>query len=113
MRMTPSSPNSRAKGSRNPVHQLSRDCSPACTLAINQITAPAGAATAAARPSTKRVRSSTERTSTWPTRGLRKGGSSKVKDEGTPRSTVEDNSLEQPRVAATPSNNVPSNSAAP
>ena len=43
-------------------------------------------------PSTKRVRSSTERTTTCPTRGLRKGGSSRVKEEGTPRSTVADSS---------------------
>ena len=49
---------------------------------------PAGAATAAARPSTNSVRSSTERTITCPTCGARYGGSSSAKADGLPRSTV-------------------------
>ena len=66
MRITPSSPISRAKGSRKPAQCESRLAPEMVRFAISQITSPAGAAMAAARPSTKSVRSSTERTMTLP-----------------------------------------------
>ena len=112
MRITPSRPSRRAKGSKKPVHQLRMLSPPTCTLAHSQISRPAGAATAAARPSTKRVRSSTERTTTCPTRGLRKGGSSRVKEEGTPFSTVADRSREAQKVSRMPSRITPVSSRA-
>ena len=64
---------------------------------------PAGAATAAARPSTNSVRSKTERTSTCPTCGARYGGSSSAKADGLPRSTVALSSHVAPNVSPTQS----------
>ena len=66
MRITPSSPMSLANGSRKEAHQESRLVSRMCRLAMHQMRNPAGTATAAARPSTNRVRSKTERTRTDP-----------------------------------------------
>ena len=57
-------------------------------FAVIHIISPAGAATAAARPSTNSVRSKIERTMTLPICGRRYGGSSSVKDDGTPRRIV-------------------------
>lgn len=70
-KITPSSPNARAKGSRNCVHMRSRLISAMVTLAIIQISSPVGAAMAAARESTNSVRSSIERKMTLPICGLR------------------------------------------
>ena len=71
-------------------------------LAISQITRPAGAATAAALPSTNSVLSRTERTITFPICGLRYGGSSRVKDDGIPFSSVPESSLETANVMKIP-----------
>ena len=71
VKMTPSMPNSCAKGSSAEQISLSSVCPSTEQFASSQITSPAGAATAAARPSTKRVRSSTERTITLPIWGRR------------------------------------------
>ena len=60
-----------------------------------------------ARPRTNRVRSQTERSSTWPTCGRRNGGSSCVKEEGTPRSSVRESSFVIPKVAKIPSRIMP------
>lgn len=49
---------------------------------------PAGAATAAALPRTKRVLSKIERTMTFKTCGFLYGGISRVNDDGTPRRSV-------------------------
>ena len=57
---------------------------------------------AAARPSTYRVRSRSDRTITLAICGLRYGGSSRVKDEGIPLRIVRDSSLEISKVVATP-----------
>ena len=103
MRITPSSPMRRAKGSRKSAPMRRSVTSPTVTFARIQITRPAGAATAAERASTKRVRSKIERTRTFPTCGLRKGGSSSVNAEGTPRNRVAERSLVSTRVAKIPS----------
>ena len=50
---------------------------------------------------------------TCPTRGLRKGGSSRAKEEGRPFKTVADSRREHASVPATPRTSVPSSSAAP
>ena len=71
-------------------------------FAISQITRPAGAATAAALPRTNSVLSRTERTITFPICGLRYGGSSKVKDDGIPFSSVPESSLETANVIKIP-----------
>lgn len=61
IKITPSRPSSEAKGSRK-LEQMKSNVSPlTVTLAINQITRPAGAATVMALPSTKRVLSKIER----------------------------------------------------
>ena len=70
-------------------------------FALIHIISPAGAATAAARPSTKSVRSNTERTITLPICGRRYGGSSSVNDEGTPRSIVFESREHAAKVAKT------------
>ena len=62
---------------------------------------PAGAATAAARPSTWSVRSSTLRTMTRPTCGGRYGGSSSRKLLRSPRSSVFESRYVTPSVTAT------------
>ena len=72
-----------------------------CTFASVHRIIPAGAATAAARPSTNSVRSSTERTITCPTCGARYGGSSSAKADGLPRSTVTLSSCVAPNVSPT------------
>lgn len=60
-RITPSSPNNLANGSKN-SEQIARIlASPIITLAISQIISPAGAATNTALPRTNRVRSNKER----------------------------------------------------
>ena len=82
--MTPSRPMRRPRGSRRPVKAARRlgESGPAGTsqppegpakerLARSQMTSPAGAATAAALPRTKRVRSRTERIRTFPIWGRR------------------------------------------
>lgn len=62
--ITPSKPKSFANGSKNSVQWVKRERLPTLTFAKIQITAPAGAATAAALPKTKRVLSVTERSIT-------------------------------------------------
>ena len=76
---------------------------PAVIFAISQMTSPAGAATAAALPRTKSVRSNTDRTSTFPICGFRYGGSSSVKEDGTPLSRISDSSFVTANVMPTPS----------
>ena len=71
-------------------------------LAISQMTSPAGAATTTALPRTNRVLSKMERTSTFPICGFRYGGSSSVKEDGIPFSSVLDNSLVMTKVIAIP-----------
>ena len=71
IRITPSRPMSLAKGSRNAEQWARRLKSPTYTLAMIQISRPAGAATTMARPRTKRVRSKIERTITLPICGRR------------------------------------------
>ncbi len=67
----PSSPKSLAKGSRK-SEQYENTLIPSIYMfAVSQIKSPAGAATAAARPSTNRVRSKIERTMTLPICGFR------------------------------------------
>ena len=60
-----------AKGSRKSAQAFSRLAPPTDALASSQMSIPAGAATAAARPSTNSVRSNMERTTTFPTWGAR------------------------------------------
>ena len=67
----PSSPRSLAKGSRNSEKRASRVMPPTVVFAKIHITSPAGAATLAALPSTKRVLSRTDRISIFPMQGLR------------------------------------------
>ena len=68
------------------------------------MTAPAGAATAAALPRTNTVLSIKERTSILPICGRRNGGSSSVNDDGSPLSSVADSILDTANVANIPSN---------
>ncbi len=103
VRMYPSIPRSRASGSRNAAHRASRLTPPGRRLASSQRTAPAGAATAAARRRTNSVRSRMERTMTLPICGRRYGGSSRLKEDGTPLRTVFDSSFEISMVRPTPS----------
>ena len=98
---TPSMPISRPSGSSAFAHHASRLAPPMCTFASVHRIIPAGAATAAARPSTNSVRSSTERTITCPTCGARYGGSSSAKADGLPRSTVTLSSHVAPNVSPT------------
>ena len=112
IRITPSRPSSRAKGSRKPVQWFRMLTPPTVTLAQSQISRPAGAATATARPSTNSVRSSTERAMTLPIWGRRYGGSSSVKEEGTPRRMVPDSSRDTQKVMNTPSRMTPVSSIA-
>lgn len=71
-------------------------------LAKAHTIAPAGAATITALRSTRSVRSYSERHSTWATWGMRYGGSSRMKEDGTPRSTVRESAHDMPNEAATP-----------
>lgn len=71
IKITPSSPISFANGSRKSAQVFSRLVSPHLILATSQISNPAGAATAAALPSTNRVRSKIDRTITFPISGRR------------------------------------------
>ena len=71
IRITPSSPISLANGSRNSAQAFNRLVSPHFILATSHISSPAGAATAAALPSTNRVRSKIDRTITFPISGRR------------------------------------------
>ena len=71
MRMIPSSPMSRPAGSRTLAQAVRSEPPPTGTLAMSQITSPAGAATATARARTNSVRSQMERTMTFPTCGRR------------------------------------------
>ena len=70
-------------------------------LLSNHITAPAGAATITALPKTFKVRSNTERTSTFINCGFLKGGSSSVKEEASPFKSVRDNSFVNKKVKRT------------
>ena len=72
-------------------------------FAVSHISRPAGAATAAARPRTKRVRSKIERIMTLPICGLRYGGSSRVKEEGMPFKMVLDSRRDTAKVIPTAS----------
>ena len=67
----PSNPISRPGPSSAPASAVSSVPLPAGTRPSTQITSPAGAATVTARPSTNSVRSSSDRTSTCPTWGMR------------------------------------------
>jgi len=102
-KITPSNPNHCAKGSKNDEQCNSNELSFTVTFAKSQITAPAGTATITERASTNRVRSNTERISTCPNCGLRKGGSSSVKEEGNPFKSVLESSFVVKNVAKTPS----------
>lgn len=77
---------------------------PIVTLAKSHITRPVGAAIATALPSTNKVLSNNERTKIFPICGFLYGGSSKIKDDGTPLSTVLERSFETTRVSQIPSN---------
>lgn len=103
MRITPSSPRSLANGSRKPQQCVSRLTPPASTLASSHMTSPAGAATTTARPRTNNVLSNIERTITFPICGRLYGGNSNVKEDGTPFSSVLDNTPETRNVINTPS----------
>lgn len=70
---------------------------------------PAGAATAAARPSTNNVLSNIERTITLPTWGFLYGGSSSANDDGRPLRMVFDNIFDTNKVMNTPKRITPVN----
>lgn len=103
MRITPSKPIHLAKGSNNPAQHDSTLTSPIIIFAASQMISPAGAATAAALASTNNVLSKMERTIILPTCGLRYGGSSSVKDDGTPFKIVTESAFDTIKVMATPS----------
>ena len=91
--MTPSIPISSPSGSSVFAANRNSDVSPTERFAASQISIPAGAATTAALPSTKIVRSNTDRISIRPICGLRNGGNSIVNALGMPRSTVEESTF--------------------
>lgn len=105
--ITPSIPSALPNGSRNAAQCAKRLISPIVILANSQMMIPAGAATTAARPNTKSVRSKIERTITFPIWGRRYGGSSKVKEEGIPFKMVADRRRETRNVMTTPSRITP------
>ena len=111
-RITPSSPMNCAGVSRSAAQCAKMEPPPIWQLVKHQITAPAGAAARQALPSTKIVRSSSERTSTLPNWGLRYGGSSSVKEDGTPRRMVCDSRRDTANVTKTPSRISPSSNRA-
>ena len=95
----PSTPSKRPAGSRNAVtRQMGASAPP---LERSHSTSPAGNATAAARESTNRVLSMSERTRICPIFGRRNGGSSSTKDEGLPRRSVTERSLVTASVMST------------
>ena len=96
--MTPSSPMSFANGSSAPEKADNRLSPRTVTFAASQIIMPAGAATAAALPRTKRVLSKIERTMTFKTCGFLYGGISRVNDDGTPRRSVFDSIRDETKV---------------
>ena len=63
------------------------------TFAINHMINPAGAATETALPRTNNARSNIERVITFVICGFRYGGNSRVYDEGTPFSNVDESNL--------------------
>ena len=71
-------------------------------LARSHMTSPAGAATAAALPSTKTVLSMSERMMMLPGEGFLYGGSSRINDEGIPFRNVIERNLETTRVMMMP-----------
>lgn len=102
IKIMPSSPISLPSGSKKFAHILSTLSPPTVIFAARNIISPAGAATIAALPRTKRVLSNTERTITCEICGFLYGGISSVKDEGTPFKTVSDKSLVATKVIMTP-----------
>ena len=106
-RITPSKPKSRAKGSKKPDAYAKSVVPETVTFAKIQITSPAGAATDIALPKTNRVLSRTERTITCRKSGFRYGGSSNVKDEGSPFRSVLDKRFDTKKVARIPKTIIP------
>ncbi len=80
-----------------------RLASPHGMFDTSQMTAPAGSAKTTARQSTYSVRSMSEVYSVASTRGGRYGGSSRLKAETSPRSTVRESSHEMAKVSTMPS----------
>ena len=70
IKITPSNPNRRAKGSKKSAQRESRELSPIKTFAISQMIRPAGIAAMTALPNTNIVLSKIERISTFPNCGL-------------------------------------------
>ena len=70
-KITPSNPRHFANGSKNSDITFKSEASPTVTLAQTQIISPAGIAEITARPSTKSVRSKTERVSVLTISGRR------------------------------------------
>lgn len=77
---------------------------PILMFANNQITIPTGAATLTALPNTNKVLSKSDLTITFPIWGFLYGGSSNIKEEGTPFNTVFDNIFDIINVKNIPSN---------
>ena len=99
--ITPSIPIIFPTGSRYPAIRFSSVASPTYTFPSTQRNRPAGAATITALPRTYTVRSSKERTMTFPICGVRYGGNSRTKDDGFPLRSVDDKSFETTRVTIT------------
>ena len=92
----------RAKGSRKLAISSSKLTSWIPIFANNQMTRPAGAATQIALPKTNKVRSKRERIKIFPNWGLRKGGNSNTKEEGSPFKMVFEKRLEMAKVKKIP-----------
>lgn len=101
-KIVPSSPICLPNGSRKSAVIFKIEESPMLMLASNHISIPAGAATAAARPRTKSVRSKTERMIILPICGGLYGGSSRVNEEGTPFKIVAESNRVTMRVVIIP-----------
>ena len=102
IRITPSKPIHFANGSKNPAQCARSVCPDTVIFAMIQITSPAGAATVTALPKTNIVLSKIDRRSTFPICGFRNGGSSSVKEEGTPLRMVAERNRETKKVIRMP-----------
>lgn len=110
-RITPSSPISEPRGSKNPDICARIDKSPIFIFARIQIRSPHGIDAVQALPSTKIVLSRSERTSTFPICGRRYGGNSSVYELDSPLSTVFESIYDMASVANTPSRIIPRSTA--
>lgn len=102
VKIYPSRPINLANGFKAFAIKSNIDIPPTLILENSHITIPAGAAIEIALPSTNKVLSNKERINILPICGVLYGGSSNVKDEGSPFNIVLDNIFETNKVSKIP-----------